>query len=273
MNNIKLAHFRDAMYEFSNDYILIGGNACALLFESKGADFRETEDLDIVLVIEKWSPEFASALNTYLEEGGYRGRRFSRGKEDEGTVHRFTLTEGHKNLATHPKQIELFSRAPEDMELFENQYLIPVKPIPGVSNFSAILFDDVYYAHLQNNVVVVEGVKIPNFKCLTVLKASAWLGNKQLMVDGELSVDNIGDVHKHAFDICRLLALYDDNDFENAESLPERVYNDIVHVIALYQNTGEVDELNAFMAQIEMESLPVAFEDAHEQLAMAFSKQ
>lgn len=59
MKNVKLQHFRDAMKGFSEDFILIGGNACSLLFDSIGVEFRETADLDVVLVIEKWSNEFA----------------------------------------------------------------------------------------------------------------------------------------------------------------------------------------------------------------------
>lgn len=79
MKNVKLQHFRDAMKDFSEDFILIGGNACALLFDSVGAEFRETADLDVVLVIEKWSNEFAATLDQYIEEFGYTGRRFIRG--------------------------------------------------------------------------------------------------------------------------------------------------------------------------------------------------
>ena len=48
MKNIKF--LSEYMKEYKGNYVLIGGNACALNFELIGAEFRATEDLDIVLL-------------------------------------------------------------------------------------------------------------------------------------------------------------------------------------------------------------------------------
>lgn len=65
------------MQDYQDDYILIGGNACALQFEAIGATFRATEDLDIVLVTESTKPEFYAHLSDFLETYGYDGKRFN----------------------------------------------------------------------------------------------------------------------------------------------------------------------------------------------------
>ncbi|MCO7248827.1 hypothetical protein [Pseudoalteromonas sp. Ps84H-4] len=268
MKNSKLQHFRDAMHNFSKDYVLIGGNACELLAESRKTEFRETEDLDIVLIIERWSPEFASALNSYIEEGGYQGRRYTRGKGGDGNVHRFTLNEEHPNARIYPREIELFSRAPDGIELAEEQYIVPVETVDRISNFSAILLDEDYYAYLQESLVNVEDIRIPNIKCLTALKASAWLGNEELY--DEQKIADIGTVYKHAFDICRLFAMYEDDELEDAQPVPSRVFEDIEKVRGKYENPEETSKLSRFIEENNLTELPVTFDDAGRFLPMAF---
>ncbi|PMM41198.1 hypothetical protein [Vibrio splendidus] len=268
MENVKLQHFRDAMKDFSEDYILIGGNACALFFDSVGAKFRETADLDIVLVIENWSAEFAKALDQYIVEGGYRGRRFTRGDDTgKSSVHRFQINKEHPRFDEIPSEIELFSRCPDGITLEVDEHLVPIEPVDGVSNFSAILFNDDYYAHLKGNTVIVEGIQIPNLKCLTALKASAWINNRDLF--GKKKINDIGTVHKHAFDICRLFAIYDDKDFKSSK-VPSRILEDIELVSKWFSEQPETEVLDAFLADTTAEELPIAYSDASEFLNEAF---
>lgn len=268
MKNVKLQHFRDAMKDFSKDYILIGGNACALLFDSIGAEFRETADLDIVLVIENWSVEFAGALDKYIADGGYTGRRFTRGDDTgKSSVHRFSINHCHPRFEEIPSQIELFSRCPEGIILKADQHLVPIEAGDGISNFSAILFNDEYYAYLNANTITVEGIRIPDRKCLTALKVSAWINNKELFQKSILK--DIGTVHKHAFDICRLFAIYEDEDF-NSSKIPVCVFKDIQLASNLFSNKGEVDILDEFFANTAAEQLPIGYSDASEYLKGAF---
>ena len=44
---------------YEDQYVLIGGAACDIVFESNDANFRATRDLDMVLIIEALTPEFA----------------------------------------------------------------------------------------------------------------------------------------------------------------------------------------------------------------------
>lgn len=47
-----LNKFRDFFSAFDNNYVLIGGTACSILFDEVGEHFRATKDLDVVLIIE-----------------------------------------------------------------------------------------------------------------------------------------------------------------------------------------------------------------------------
>lgn len=42
--------------DYKEQYVLIGGTACDIVFESNEANFRATRDLDIVLIIEALTP-------------------------------------------------------------------------------------------------------------------------------------------------------------------------------------------------------------------------
>lgn len=47
-----LNKFREFFADYDNNYILIGGSACAVIFDEIGESFRATKDLDIVLIVE-----------------------------------------------------------------------------------------------------------------------------------------------------------------------------------------------------------------------------
>ena len=44
--------FRDYFAEYTDQYVIIGGFACDLLMEDAGLDFRQTKDIDMVIIIE-----------------------------------------------------------------------------------------------------------------------------------------------------------------------------------------------------------------------------
>ena len=45
--------FRKYFADYEEQYVLIGGAACDILFESNEVNFRATRDLDMVLIVEK----------------------------------------------------------------------------------------------------------------------------------------------------------------------------------------------------------------------------
>lgn len=66
--------FREFFSGYEEQYVLIGGAACDIIFESNEVSFRATKDLDVVLIVEALTPEFGGKLWEFIEKGGYRNK-------------------------------------------------------------------------------------------------------------------------------------------------------------------------------------------------------
>ncbi|HBI52719.1 MAG TPA: hypothetical protein DDX72_08065 [Ruminococcaceae bacterium] len=64
-----LQRFKEFFEEYSDNYVLIGGTACSIIFDEIGIDFRATKDLDIVLIIENIDDAFACAPVGFYQSG------------------------------------------------------------------------------------------------------------------------------------------------------------------------------------------------------------
>ena len=60
--------FRDYFRNYQDQYVLIGGVACDLLFGNMNMTFRATKDFDIVLVIESIKPDFGYRFWEFITE-------------------------------------------------------------------------------------------------------------------------------------------------------------------------------------------------------------
>lgn len=73
MVNIQgLYKFRDFFQKYTDNYVLIGGTACSILFDEVGENFRATKDLDVVLVVENISK------NSVRHSGVHQGSELQR---------------------------------------------------------------------------------------------------------------------------------------------------------------------------------------------------
>ena len=95
--------FRKYFEGFEEQYVLIGGAACDILFTSNEEHFRATRDLDMVLVIEALTEEFGEKLWEFIRSGNYRNRVSG---ENIPQFYRFDKPEN----PDYPKMIELFAR-------------------------------------------------------------------------------------------------------------------------------------------------------------------
>ena len=59
--------FRDHFADYNDQYIVIGGMACDLLLNEAGLDFRITKDIDMVLIVEAMTDDFAAALWDFIK--------------------------------------------------------------------------------------------------------------------------------------------------------------------------------------------------------------
>ena len=194
--------FKEYFKDHTDEYVLIGGAACDLLFGEAGGNFRATKDLDLVLLVEALTPDFGRVFWRFIEDGQYENRAKSSG---EPQFYRFS----NPTDATFPLMIELFSRTGAALRNRESQ-LTPIHIDDEVSSLSAILLDEDYYRLLNNCKLLVNGTSVLSVEGLIPFKAKAWLDLKQRKSDGH-PVDE-KSIRKHKNDVCRLATLLTGND-------------------------------------------------------------
>lgn len=191
-----LSTFREYFKGFKDQYVLIGGSACSLWFDSEGIQFRTTKDLDVVLVIESLDQDFAKTFIDFVEKGRYE--HISKGKTQ---FYRFAKPKD----SAFPQMVELFSRKPEFLKGVETR-LAPIHISDETESLSAILLDDDYYNVLKNNSVVTSEISLLNVACLVVFKIKAYMDLMEKEQKGN-PVDS-RDIKKHRNDVLRLAGIH-----------------------------------------------------------------
>lgn len=201
----------DYMRDYQDDYILIGGNACALNFKEEGSSFRATVDLDVVLIIEGDNQKFYEHLRAYLSEHDYIGKTYN-GSNTGGSSYRFVLPEDNVK-SDLPKQIELFTRKPDyfDTSKSSKPHITPIQVDGNISNLSAILLDDDIYSFIRGSKISIDDVSTVNLECLLGLKSIAWHANQELFEKG--IVENEITVWKHSADILSIVGIIEDKQY------------------------------------------------------------
>lgn len=195
-----LNKFRDFFKEYNNNYILIGGTACAIIFDEIGEDFRATKDLDIVLIVENINAEFGKKLWEFIKDAGYK---IEAGKEKR-CFYRF---KDPKN-SDYPKMIELFSRN-DSLELPGESHLIPISISDEISSLSAILLNDDYYNFMISGKRIIDDISLLDEKYLIPFKAKAWCELIERKNNGEEGQSK--HIVKHCRDISNLVSLLPKN--------------------------------------------------------------
>ena len=209
--------FREYFRGFENQYVLIGGVACDILFASNEGQFRATRDLDMVLIVEALTTEFGEKFWEFVEAGQYRNKATSAGKPQ---FYRFDKPENE----AYPKMIELFART--DFELKEMDGLTPIHIDDEVSSLSAILLNEDYYNVLLVGREVVQELSVLRPEYLILFKAKAYLDLSDRKEKGE-NVDS-RDIRKHKNDILRIAVEFV---LESVTTLPTTVINDMEQFI------------------------------------------
>lgn len=175
--------FRDHFAGHEHQYVLIGGAACELIMDEVGLDFRATKDLDIVLIV---------------EAGDYEVRERSEGDK---ILYRFQKPKAED----FPAMLELFSRAPEGLNLAADSHLTPLPIGEAAASLSAILLDESYYAFLNSMVRTAGGIPVLDEAAIIPFKARAWLDLSRQRDEG-IKIDE-KNIRKHRNDVARLLQL------------------------------------------------------------------
>lgn len=209
--------FRKYFEKYEEQYVLIGGAACDIVFESNDIVFRATRDLDMVLIVEALTPEFGEKFWDFIQDGKYRNKT-NNGEKPQ--FYRFDKPEDD----SFPKMVELFCRS--DFKLREMTGITPIHIDDTVSSLSAILLNDDYYKMLLAGKVIADGLSVLRPEYLILFKAKAYLDLKQRKENGE-KIDS-DDIKKHKKDVLRIAA---ELILESVTALPETVKTDIYSFI------------------------------------------
>ena len=105
-----LEKFREAFEAYSENYVIIGGTACDIAMTGTAVRPRTTHDIDMIVIVEKMTADFAEHFWQFVREGGYRPEKR---KQSEGEVPKYELYRFVNGKPDYPEMIELLSRHPD----------------------------------------------------------------------------------------------------------------------------------------------------------------
>lgn len=197
-----LEMFRKAMTPYKENFVIIGGTACDIQLTGTAMRPRGTDDIDIIVVVERLTQEFVNAFWQFIHDGNYRvGKRFNEGGASVYALYRFTLQD--ENL-DYPQKIELLSR---HSDLLGEPSGFHIEPIPTDElhqSLSAIIMDDDFYDFTVHQAEEVDGLLVANNLALIVLKVNAYLNLTKEREEGREV--NGKDIKKHRSDVLKLVA-------------------------------------------------------------------
>lgn len=197
---VGLDKFREAFAAFTDNYVIIGGTACDIALSDTDMRPRATDDIDMILVVEKISKEFGEIFWQFICDGEYKaGKRKKNDKTTTYTLYRFTTEK-----AGYPVQIELLSRHSDVLGDPSGFHIEPI-PLPeDLSSLSAIMMDEDYYELTVENSIVEDNLRIATPVALICLKARAYLN--LLLEQAAGRQVNTKDIRKHKTDVLKLIA-------------------------------------------------------------------
>ena len=134
--------FREAFEAYSDNYVIIGGTACDITMTGTTVRPRATHDIDMIVVVEKMTADFAERFWQFIREGGYRPEKR---KQEEGETPKYELYRFVNGKPDYPEMIELLSRHPDILGEPKGLIVEPLLVDEETSSLSAIIMDDDFY--------------------------------------------------------------------------------------------------------------------------------
>ena len=197
---VGLDKFKEAFADFKDNYVIIGGTACDIVLSNTDMRPRATDDIDMILVVEKMTKEYGNAFWQFIKDGEYKaGKREKDDKTPTYTLYRFTTEkEGY------PVKIELLSHHSDMLGEPSGFHIEPIPLSEDLSSLSAIMMDDDNYELTVANSAEQGGVRIATPTTLICLKARAYLNLLNDRANGKHV--NSKDIKKHKTDVLKLIA-------------------------------------------------------------------
>ena len=216
---VGLDKFKEAFADFKDNYVIIGGTACDIVLSDTDMRPRATDDIDMILVVEKMTKEYGDAFWQFIKDGEYKaGKREKDDKTPTYTLYRFTTEkEGY------PVKIELLSRHSDILGKPSGFHIEPIPLSEDLSSLSAIMMDDDNYELTVANSAEQGGVRIATPTTLICLKARAYLNLLNDRANGKHV--NSKDIKKHKTDVLKLIATAS---IPEPVAVPQSVYDSVM---------------------------------------------
>ena len=196
-----LEKFKEHFARFTDNYVIIGGTACDIILRDTDMRPRATDDIDMILVIEKMTPEFGQCFWDFIVLGEYVTRQRKR-EDKEPVTELFRFINPKEGF---PVQIELLSKYPDVLGEPTGFHLTPIPIGEKIPSLSAILLDEEYYNQVIGSSIIEDDVRIANPLSLLCLKVRAFLN---LTEEKKTNPDvRSSDIKKHRDDVFKLLAM------------------------------------------------------------------
>ena len=216
---VGLDKFKEAFADFKDNYVIIGGTACDIVLSDTDMRPRATDDIDMILVVEKMTKEYGDAFWQFIKDGEYKaGKREKDDKTPTYTLYRFTTEkEGY------PVKIELLSHHSDMLGEPSGFHIEPIPLSEDLSSLSAIMMDDDNYELTVANSAEQGGVRIATPTTLICLKARAYLNLLNDRANGKHV--NSKDIKKHKTDVLKLIATAS---IPEPVAVPQSVYDSVM---------------------------------------------
>lgn len=216
---VGLDKFKEAFADFKDNYVIIGGTACDIVLSDTDMRPRATDDIDMILVVEKMTKEYGNAFWQFIKDGEYKaGKREKDDKTPTYTLYRFTTEkEGY------PVKIELLSHHSDMLGEHSGFHIEPIPLSEDLSSLSAIMMDDDNYELTVANSAEQGGVRIATPTTLICLKARAYLNLLNDRANGKHV--NSKDIKKHKTDVLKLIATAS---IPEPVAVPQSVYDSVM---------------------------------------------
>lgn len=220
--------FREAFKDFSDNYVIIGGTACDAALTDTIMLPRATDDIDMILIVEKMTTEFANTFWNFIRDGEYKNGKRKRGKEKSPAYELYRFDNGKEG---YPVKIELLSHHSDLLGEPSGFHLEPIPTGEDVYSLSAIMMDDVYYRLTIDNSYVKNDIRYASSIALICLKTKAYLNLLNERKAGKQV--NTKDIKKHRTDVLKLVAT---TAFDEDISVEKDVFDTISNFVQEMKN-------------------------------------
>ena len=251
-----LGKFREAFEAYSENYVIIGGTACDITMTGTVMRPRATHDIDMIVVVEKMTADFAERFWQFIREGGYRPEKR---KQEEGEKPKYELYRFVNGKPGYPEMIELLSRHPDILGEPKGLTIEPLPVDEETSSLSAIIMDDDYYHFTIGHSQVTEGIRHADSAALIALKARAYLNLMQDKASGKHV--NSKDIKKHRSDVLKNVVIMEDGEIEAPASIVACVHE---FVASIRNEWGELGDSLARSIDRDMPFVEALLEQLNE---------